>query len=97
MTGSTGEQLVKTRFPAATVKSFDDVMDAVAALKSNQLDAVITGYPAAMNVCKRNPDLTYLEEAVDYENTAIAVRKDEADLLASLNAVITELTNSTSS
>ena len=92
MTGTTGEQLVRTRFPQATVKSFDDVMDAVAALKSNQLDAVITGYPAAMNVCKRNPDLTYLDEAVDYENTAIAVRKDESELLASLNKAIAEFT-----
>ncbi len=93
MTGTTGEQLAKTRFPEATVKSFDDVMDAVAALKANQIDAVITGYPAAMNVCRRNSDLHTLEEPVDKENTAIAVRKNNPELLHAVDAVITELKN----
>jgi polar amino acid transport system substrate-binding protein len=93
MTGTTGEQLVKARFPEATIKSFDDVMDAVAALKSNQLDAVITAFPAATNVCKHNPDLRLVPEAVDYENTAIAARKDSPELLAAVNTIIAELRN----
>lgn len=91
MTGTTGEQLAKKKFPEATVKSFDDIMDAVAALKSNQLDAVITGYPAAMNVCKHNSDLNYLDEPVDYENTCIALRKGNPKLLNELNDFISEL------
>lgn len=91
MTGTTGEQLVKKRFPQAKIKSFDDIMNAVAALKSNQLDAVITGYPAAMNVCKYNKDLQYLSEPVDHENTAIAVKKGNDKLLLALNDIITEL------
>ncbi|MDZ7776997.1 MAG: hypothetical protein U5L09_15980 [Bacteroidales bacterium] len=33
MTGSTGEQLALTRFPQAATKSFDDIMDGVAALQ----------------------------------------------------------------
>ncbi|HAZ02894.1 MAG TPA: ABC transporter substrate-binding protein, partial [Marinilabiliales bacterium] len=93
MTGTTGEQLVFKRFPDAKVKSFDDIMDAITALKSNQLDAVITGFPAAMNVCKHNSDLQMLSEPVDYENTCIAIRKGNDELLAALNAVITELKN----
>jgi polar amino acid transport system substrate-binding protein len=93
MTGTTGEQLAKKRFPEATIKSFDDIMDAVAALKSNQLDAVITSFPTALNVSKRNPDLYYLPEPVDYENTAIAVRKGNRNLLAKLNEFINELKN----
>ena len=91
MTGTTGEQLAKSRFPEADIKSFDDIMDAVAALKSNQLDAVITGYPAAMNVCKHNSDLKLISEPVDYENTSIAVRKGNEKLLASLNKIIDDL------
>jgi polar amino acid transport system substrate-binding protein len=94
MTGTTGEQLAKKRFPNATIKSFDDIMDAVAALKSNQIDAVITGFPAAMNCCKHNSDLQYLSEPVDYENTAIAVRKGNEKLLAELNNFISELKTS---
>ncbi len=93
MTGATGEQLAKKRFPEATVKSFDDIMDAVAALKSNQLEAVITGYPAAMNVCKHNPDLQFISEPVAYENTSIAVRKSSDKLLSAVNNLITELKN----
>ncbi|MFA7418365.1 MAG: ABC transporter permease subunit [Melioribacteraceae bacterium] len=91
MTGTTGEQLATKRFPEADVKSFDDVMDAIGALKSDQIDAVITGYPTAMNVCKKNKDLEILSEAVDYENTSIALRKGNEKLLSELNSFITEL------
>lgn len=91
MTGTTGEALAKKRFPEAEVKSFDDIMDAIAALKSNQLDAVITGYPAAFNVCKHNTDLKYLPEPADTENTAIALRKGNPELRNELNSFIDEL------
>jgi len=91
MTGSTGEHLALTRFPETTTKSFDDIMDGVAALLSGQIEAVITGYPAALNVCKHNPNLMILKEPVDYENTAIAVRKGEDELLNSVNEIITKL------
>lgn len=91
MTGTTGEQLAKKRFPNATIKSFDDIMDAIAALKADQLDAVITGFPAAMNASKHNKDLQYLEEPVDNENTCIAVRKGETELLNSLNEIVKTL------
>jgi polar amino acid transport system substrate-binding protein len=91
MTGSTGEQLARKKFPKATIKSFDDIMDAVAALKANQLDVVITGYPTVMNACKHNADLRYLSEPVDYENTAIAVGKENKQLLAEINQIITAL------
>lgn len=93
MTGSTGEQLALARFPEAEVKSFDDIMDAVTALKSNQINAVITAFPTAMNVCKRNPDLQVLPEPVDYESTSIAIRKGNAELLAAANNIIDELKN----
>jgi polar amino acid transport system substrate-binding protein len=93
MTGTTGEQLAKKRFPDATVKSFDDIMDAVAALKSNQIEAVITGYPTAMNVCKHNPDLHYLSEAVHYENTSVAIMKGNEKLLSAVNTIISDLKN----
>mgnify|MGYP001164700486 FL=1 len=91
MTGTTGELLLKTRFPKADVKSFDDIMDAVAALKSNQLDAVITAFPAANNVVKHNKDLMLLSEPVDYENTAAAVRKESTALLEQVNRAIDEM------
>lgn len=93
MTGSTGEAITLARFPQAQVKSFDDIMDAVAALKSGQLDAIVTAFPAALQVSKKNPEFTVLAEPLDHENTAIAVRKDNDELLAALNRIIDELKN----
>jgi len=88
MTGSTGEAIAKARFPRAHLKSFDDIMDAVAALKSGQLDAFITGWPAATQVTKKNPDLHLLPERLADEDTAVALRQEDTQLLAQVNALI---------
>src|ERR1043165_5856675 len=61
MTGTTGEAIAKSRFPQADVKSFHDAMDAVAALKSAQLEGVVTAFPTAVQVAKRNPELEDLD------------------------------------
>ena len=58
MAGSTGEQIVLQRFPNADIRTFDDIMDAVSAIRAEQLDAVVTAFPGALQVTKRNPDLT---------------------------------------
>lgn len=91
MTGTTGEEITKARFPNAQVKSFDDVMDAVAALKSGQLEAIVTALPTAVQVAKVNKEFTILQEPLDNEDTAIALRKDDQQLLATLNRIIAEL------
>ena len=91
MTGTTGEEITKARFPNAQVKSFDDVMDAVAALKSGQLEAIVTALPTAVQVSKVNKEFTTLPEPLDNEDTAIALRKADSQLLADLNRIIAEL------
>lgn len=91
MTGSTGEAIAVARFPNAKIKSFDDVMDAVTAMKSAQLDATITGFPAALQVTKKNQDLVLLADPLDNEDTAIAVSKGSPQLLAAVNGIIAEL------
>ncbi|WP_235620042.1 ABC transporter permease subunit [Trichlorobacter lovleyi] len=91
MTGSTGEAVAAKRFPKAQVKSFDDIMDAVAAIKSGQLDAIITLFPAALQVSKKNPELRILPEPLDFEDTAIAVRKDNDQLLATVDRIVAAL------
>jgi polar amino acid transport system substrate-binding protein len=90
MTGSVGEALAAARFPEAQIKSFDDIMDAVAAMQSGQLDTVITGYPTALQVSKKNPGLMPLPDHLTDEDTAIALRKDSAHLLAEVNAILKE-------
>jgi polar amino acid transport system substrate-binding protein len=91
MTGSTGETIAKERFPEATIQTFDDIMDAVAAVKAGQLDAIVTAHSTALQVVKKNPGFRYLEERLSAENTAIAVRKGNPALLAQLNRIIAEL------
>jgi len=88
MTGTTGEMVAWEKFPDADIKSFDDVMDAIAALKAAQIEAVITAYPTTLNTVKHNPELVYLKEALSYEDTSIAVRKGDKELLAQLNDII---------
>lgn len=91
MTGTTGEALAASEFPQAAIKSFDDIMDAVAAIKSGQLDAIVTAYPTALQVTKKNQELMLLLEPLDHEDTAIAFRKDSAALQQQVNAIIAEL------
>ena len=91
MTGSTGETIAAEKFPEAQIKSFDDIMDAVAAIKSGQLDAIVTTYPTALQVAKKNMEFHYLPELLDNEDTAIALRKGNDDLLVALNDIIADL------
>jgi polar amino acid transport system substrate-binding protein len=88
MTGTTGEAAAKGRFPEADVKSFDDVMDAIAAMRAGQLEAVVTSYPTAFQVCKKNKELTIIEEPLAHEDSSVAVKKGNAELLAEANRII---------
>ena len=88
-TGSSGEAYAIRRFTSARVLGFDDTMDAVAALKSGQLDGVIATLPTTIQLVKMNPDLTFLGDRLINEDTAIAVRKGNTALLQQLDEAIT--------
>ena len=88
MAGSTGEQIVLQRFPNADIRTFDDIMDAVSAIRAEQLDAVVTAFPGALQVTKRNPDLTLVDEPLSAENTAVAARQSDTALLAAVNRAL---------
>ena len=91
MTGTTGETIAMTRFPKADLKHFDDIVDAIGALKAGQLDAVLTGYPAALQSTKRNRDLTLVQEKLSTENTSIGIRKGNIELLTHVDRILSEL------
>ena len=91
MTGSTSEPIAAKRFPEAEVNSFDNIADAFGALKSGQIDAVVTAYSSAFLLAKQNDDLKIIDEPLSHEDTAIAVRKDDLALLKSLDAIISDL------
>ena len=89
--GSTGEALAKNRFPEGDVQTFADPMDSVAAMKAGQIDAIVMPYPAAYQVVKRNADLVVLPEQMSKEDSAIAVRQGNPELLAAVNGFIRAL------
>jgi len=91
MGGSVGETIVSERFPRADVRTFDDIMDAVAAMRAGQLDAVVTAYPAALQVTKTNPDLTLVAEPLSKEYSAVAARPADTLLLAAVNRALDSL------
>ena len=91
MTGTTGEALAKARFPEADIKSFDDVMDAIIAMKSGQLEGVVTSYTTAFQVSKKNREFGTLAEPLGLEDTSIAFPKGEQKLRAAVNQIISEL------
>jgi len=91
MTGTTGEVFARARFPQADIKSFDDIMDAVAATNSGQLDGIVTAHPTAVEVAKKNPRFTILDESLGLEDTSVAIRKGNKKLLAEVNQVIATL------
>ena len=90
MTGTTGEAIAQERFPQADLQTFQDVMDAVAALNAGKLDAVVTSFPTAFQVAKKNPSLWVLPQALRVDDTSAAVRKGDAALLAQIDQAIGE-------
>jgi polar amino acid transport system substrate-binding protein len=88
MTGTTGEILVRERFPKADLRLFDDVMDAVLALKAGQIHYVITAYTTALRVAGANPEAVVLPEEYNHEWASIAVSKKTPELLARINKVL---------
>src|SRR5579883_2456356 len=91
VTGSVAEGIAKARFPQAEIKSFDDAMDAVGALKSGHLGAFVTAFPTALQVCKKNPELGIVPEHLSSDDTSVAVRKDSPELLQAVDRIISEL------
>jgi polar amino acid transport system substrate-binding protein len=91
MVGSTGETYLESAFPKAQRQGFDDVLDAVAALKAGQLDAVITALPTALQIVKHNPDLQHLPDRLVDEDTAMALRKGNTQLLTQVNGILDEM------
>jgi polar amino acid transport system substrate-binding protein len=91
MTGTTGEILVREKFPQADLRLFDDVMDAVAALKSGQVHYVITAYTTALRAAHANQDTVVLPEEYNHDWASIAVSKGTPELLAQINKALDEM------
>lgn len=74
-----------------TVKSFTKSTDAVEALKNGQVDCVILDNEPAKALVAANEGLSILDTEYAVEDYAIAVAKDNTELLEKVNGALSEL------
>jgi polar amino acid transport system substrate-binding protein len=86
--GTTGEIYVTEDVEGADVKSFKTVIDAALALKNGAIDAIVVDELPAKEIVKRNPELKIVDDDFFTDEYAIAVKKGNPELLASINKTI---------
>ena len=91
--GTTGFMYASGDFGDEKVKGFTKTTDAVAALINGQVDCVMLDNEPAKALVAANPDagLSILDTAYTEEDYAIAINKDNNDLLTKVNAALAEL------
>lgn len=86
-TGTTGEGWYKKEF-SKDATGFKSGMDAALALKNGQIDAIVIDELPAKSIVSKNDDLEILDIQFAKEEYAIAIAKDNAQLLETINATI---------
>lgn len=90
---TTGDIYATEDFGEENVKRYEDGAAAVAALTSKVVDAVIIDNEPAKEFVKANQGTKILETSYADEDYAIAVSKDNKDLLEKINNALNELKN----
>lgn len=89
---TTGDAYASEDYGEENVKRYTNGAAAVAALQSDIVDAVIIDNEPAKAFVAANEGLTILETAYADEDYAIAVAKENTELLEKINAALAELT-----
>jgi len=89
--GTTGELFVQENVKNAKLSSFKSGIDAALDLKNGAIDAVILDELPAKEIVARNSDLMIISDKFAKEEYAIAVRKDDLELLNDINTTIIKL------
>ena len=92
--GTTGEAWVQDNVADANIASFKTGMDAALDLKNRAIDAVVLDELPAKAIVERNQDLKIIRDKVFADNKeayAIAVKKDNIDLLTVINKTISDM------
>lgn len=90
---TTGDYLVQQEFSQNKRKEFDSPQDAAKALAKKKIDMIICDSPTAWWLAGMNEidGLVVVPIALSHEDLAWAVRKSDADLLASVNSALDKL------
>ena len=91
--GTTGDQY-SSEIENATIERYNKGFEAVQALGQNKIDAVIIDREPARAFVADNEGLKILDEDYTVEDYAIAVAKDNQELLEQVNASLTKLKDS---
>lgn len=92
--GTTGWAYCTDEFGQENVKEYDNGSLAVAALLNGQVDCVVIDNEPAKNYVAANAGLKILDTAYADEDYAIAVAKDNDELLNKINAALKDLKES---
>lgn len=94
--GSTQEKIAKTEIPNVNLQQLSNINNLILELKAGKVDAIVMEKPVAEMAVKSNPELAvgkpiYEEQA---GGNAVGIAKNNPQLLAKVNEVITELNES---
>ena len=94
--GSTQEKIAKTEIPNVNLQQLSNINNLILELKAGKVDAIVMEKPVAEMAVKSNPELalgkpTYEEQT---GGNAVGIAKNNPQLLAKVNEVITELNES---
>lgn len=88
--GTTGDLEVSKMVDVTNTK-FNNGSEAILALKSNKVDAVVIDNEPAKNFVKNNDGLKVVDAGAIKEDYAMAISKDNQELLNSINAALKQL------
>ena len=89
--GTTGELYVQENVADAKLASFKTGMDAALDLKNGAIDLIVLDELPAKEIVARNPSLMIVDLDLATEAYAIAVKKGNTELLASINKTISDM------
>ena len=94
LTGSIHDKYAAKYMPSSELSYFSNVSDMALALVSGAIDAAPMDYLTVSALLAENDNLTYLEQPLDYFDTAFAFGKNDKGekLLAEMNAFIEKIT-----
>lgn len=89
--GTTGLELGKEKANASELRPYPEGPDAVNALKSGTVEAVIINAPVAQNAVEKSGGVEIAEKVPTEETYGIAVAKDNTELLDEINQGLKEV------
>lgn len=94
--GSTQEKIAKTEIPNVNLQQLSNINNLILELKAGKVDAIVMEKPVAEMAIKSNPELAVGKPIYEEQTggNAVGIAKNNPQLLAKVNEVITELNES---